>query len=153
MKPYADHKGAGIMVNGSESTGNNVIIGGLIVQIVFFGFFLISAVIFQRRIITHPTPESVGDYVPWSKHMYALYVTSILILIRSVFRVAEYVQGSDGVLLSTEAFIYVFDAMLMFLVVAVFVVVHPSEVNCLLGRGRAMTTKGGFKICEPSLPY
>lgn len=141
------------MVNGSQSTGNNIIIGGLIVQIAFFGFFVISATVFQRRIITNPTPESVGDYVPWQKHMYALYTTSILILIRSIIRVVEYAQGADGVLLSTEVFIYVFDAMLMFLVMAIFVVIHPSEVNCLLGRGRAMTTKGGFKICEPSLPY
>ena len=82
--------------------------------------------------------------------MYALYSTSVLILIRSIFRVAEYVQGSDGVLLSTEAFIYVFDATLMFLVMAVFVVIHPSEVNCLLGRGRVMTTKGGLKVSEAS---
>ena len=138
------------MVKGSESSGNNIVIGGLIVQIIFFGFFLISAVIFQRRIMTNPTPESVADYVPWPKHMYALYSTSILILIRSIFRVAEYVQGSDGVLLSTEAFIYVFDATLMFLVMAVFVVIHPSEVNCLLGRGRVMTTKGGLKVSEAS---
>lgn len=141
------------MVNGSQSTGNNIIIGGLIVQIIFFGFFVISAAVFQRRIITNPTPESVGDYVPWHKHMYALYTTSILILIRSIIRVVEYAQGPDGVLLSTEVFIYVFDATLMFLVMAIFVVIHPSEVNCLLGRGRAMTTKGGFKVCEPSLPY
>ena len=138
------------MVNGSESTGNNIIIGGLVVQIIFFGFFMISAIIFQRRIMNHPTPESVADYVPWPKHMYALYSTSVLILIRSIFRVAEYVQGSDGVLLSTEAFIYVFDATLMFLVMAVFVVIHPSEVNCLLGRGRVMTTKGGLKVSEAS---
>lgn len=141
------------MVNGSQSTGNNIIIGGLIVQIIFFGFFVICAIFFQRRIATNPTPESVGDYVPWQKHLYALYATSILILIRSIIRVVEYAQGSDGVLLSTEVFIYVFDATLMFLVMAIFGVIHPSEINFLLGRGRAMTTKGGFMICEPSLPY
>lgn len=141
------------MVNGSQDSGNNIIIGGLIVQIVFFGFFVISSVVFHRRIMANPTPESVGDYVPWAKHLYALYVSSILILIRSIIRVVEYVQGTDGVMLSTEVFIYVFDATLMFLVMAIFVVIHPSEVNCLLGRGRTMTAKGGFKIVEPSLPY
>lgn len=141
------------MVNGSQSTGNNIIIGGLIVQIIFFGFFMISAIIFQRRITTNPTPESVGDFVPWPKHLYALYATSVLILVRSIIRVVEYVEGQDGVLLQNEVFIYVFDATLMFFVMVIFVVVHPSEVNCLLGRGRKMTTKGGLRVCEPSLPY
>lgn len=138
------------MVKGSESTGNNIIIGGLIVQIIFFGFFMIGAVVFQSRIASHPTAESVADYVPWKKHLYALYATSILILIRSIFRVAEYVQGSDGYLLSTEVFIYIFDTTLMFLVMLAFMIIHPSEVNCLLGRGRVMTTKGGLKVCEVS---
>lgn len=142
--------GAGILAQGSQDTGNNVIIGGLIVQILFFGFFVICSIIFQARITSHPTAESVADCVPWRKHLYALYATSILILIRSIFRVAEYVQGSDGYLLSTEVFIYVFDATLMFLVMLVFVIIHPSEINCLLGRGRKMTTKGGLKLNEVS---
>lgn len=80
--------------------------------------------------------------------MWALYGSSILILVRSIFRVVEYLQGWDGYLLRNEAFIYVFDALLMWLVMVIFVVVHPSEVNCLLGRGRVMTTKGGLSISE-----
>lgn len=139
------------MVNGSKSTGENVIIGGLIVQIVFFGFFLVSATIFHRRIRNHPTPESVADYIPWQKHMTALYVSSTLILIRSIFRVVEYAQGSDGTLLKSEVFIYIFDALLMWAMMAAFLVVHPSEVNCLLGRGKVMAAKGGFMVSELSM--
>ncbi|OJJ83949.1 RTA1 domain-containing protein [Aspergillus glaucus CBS 516.65] len=151
QKSQADNTvGAGILAKGSQDIGNNVIIGGLIVQILFFGFFVICSIIFQARITSHPTAESVADCVPWKKHLYALYATSILILIRSIFRVAEYVQGSDGYLLSTEVFIYIFDSTLMFLVMLVFVIIHPSEINCLLGRGRKMTTKGGLKLNEVS---
>ncbi|BCR91840.1 RTA1 domain-containing protein [Aspergillus chevalieri] len=142
--------GAGILAKGSQDTGNNIIIGGLIVQIIFFGFFVICSIVFQARITSHPTAESVADCVPWRKHLYALYATSILILIRSIFRVAEYVQGNDGYLLSTEVFIYIFDATLMFLVMLVFIIIHPSEINCLLGRGRVMTTRGGLKLSEVS---
>lgn len=142
--------GAGILAKGSQDTGNNIIIGGLIVQIIFFSFFVICSIVFQARITSHPTAESVADCVPWRKHLYALYATSILILIRSIFRVAEYVQGNDGYLLSTEVFIYIFDATLMFLVMLVFIIIHPSEINCLLGRGRVMTTRGGLKLSEVS---
>lgn len=139
------------MVTSSKDTGENVILGGLFVQIAFFGFFLMSAIIFQLRISRHPTMESVADYVPWQKHMAALHASSVLILIRSIIRVVEYIQGTEGVILSNEVYLYVFDGLLMFLVMVVFVVVHPSEVNCLLGRGSVMTAKGGLKVCEVSV--
>ncbi|KAJ5177407.1 RTA-like protein [Penicillium coprophilum] len=145
--------GAGIMVTGSSnstSTGQNVIIGGLIVQIVFFGFFLISAVIFQQRMGSHHTGHAVADQYPWRKHMWALHSSSMFILIRSIVRVVEYVQGTEGYLMSNEVFIYVFDGMLMFAVMVIFVIVHPSEVNYLLGRGRVVTAMGGLKVMEGS---
>lgn len=132
----------------SRDTGEGVILGGLFVQIIFFGFFLISAIIFQQRIAKRPTPESIGRYIPWQKHMGALHASSVLILVRSVIRVVEYIQGTDGVILSNEVFLYVFDGLLMFLVLVVFVVIHPSEVNCLLGRGHVVTAKGGLTVCE-----
>jgi hypothetical protein len=146
--------GAGIMVTGSTasaSTGQNVIIAGLFVQIIFFGFFLLSAVVFQRRINAQPSAAAVASQYPWAKHMWALHSSSILILIRSIVRVVEYIQGTHGYVMGHEAFIYVFDGMLMFVVLGIFLAVHPSQVNYLLGRGRAVTTMGGLKIKEGSL--
>jgi hypothetical protein len=146
--------GAGIMVTGSESsasTGQNVIIAGLFVQIAFFGFFLLSAVIFQRRIGAHPTAAAVASQFPWTKHMWALHSSSILVLIRSVIRVVEYIQGTYGFVMSHEAFIYVFDGLLMFVVMAIFIAIHPSELNYLLGRGRVVTAMGGLKVKEGSM--
>ncbi|KAL3469438.1 RTA1 like protein-domain-containing protein [Aspergillus californicus] len=143
--------GAGILVTDSKDMGENIIVGGLFVQIIFFGFFVICSYIFQRRISANPTALELANATPWKRHMWALYGSSILILIRSIFRVIEYLQGYDGYLLRNEAFIYVFDALLMWLVLVIFVVVHPSEVNCLLGRGRVMTTKGGLSVIEAAV--
>jgi RTA1 like protein. len=83
--------------------------------------------------------------------MSALYAASVLILIRSVFRVVEYGEGFDGYLLSTEVFLYIFDALLMFSVMMIFLAIHPSEVNCLLGKGRIMTVKGGLSVTEATV--
>jgi hypothetical protein len=141
--------GAGIMVSGSSSsssTGQNVIIGGLFVQIIFFGFFLISALVFQRRIRADSAANAVAGQYPWRKHMWALHSSSILVLIRSVVRVVEYIQGTYGYVMSHEAFIYVFDGLLMFALMVIFVVVHPSEINYLLGRGRVVVRMGGLKV-------
>ncbi|CAG8947389.1 unnamed protein product [Penicillium salamii] len=146
--------GAGLMVTGSDgsaSTGQNVIIGGLIVQIVFFGFFLISAVIFQRRLNGNSGAAAVASQFPWRKHMAALHSSSILVLIRSIVRVVEYVQGESGFLMQHEVFIYVFDGLLMFALMVIFLAIHPSEVNYLLGRGHVVTAMGGLKVKEGSM--
>lgn len=60
--------------------------------------------------------------------MWVLYGASVLIMIRSVFRVAEYVMGSDGPLLATEVYLYVFDAALMLVVAGMFNVYHPGKI-------------------------
>ncbi|KAJ6036454.1 hypothetical protein N7540_000733 [Penicillium herquei] len=134
--------GAGLMVSSSTpSTGEHVIIGGLLVQIIFFGFFTITAVIFQARINRYPTGRSTEFRSVWHRHLFALYSASILILIRSVVRVVEYIQGYDGFLMKHEVFIYMFDAFMMFLVMAFLQYIHPSEVNCLLGRGEKYSEK------------
>lgn len=56
-----------------------------------------------------------------------LYVCSVLIMLRSVFRVIEYVMGVDGYLLSNEWSMYVFDAVLMWAVQVIFFVWFPDK--------------------------
>lgn len=131
------------MVSNSNdpSTGEHIIIGGLFVQIIFFGFFVISAVIFQTRVYRSPTGRSVELHKIWTRHMVTLYTTSILILIRSVVRVVEYIQGYEGFLMKHEVFIYVFDALPMLATMLAMQYDHPSEINCILGRGERYSEK------------
>jgi len=134
--------GGGLMSSGSHGSqstlkiGQDVIIGGLFVQVIFFGCFLLVAVLFQTRIHKAPTLESVSELIPWRKHLFALYAASVLILIRSVVRVVEFIQGNGGYILGHEWFLYAFDAVLMLGVMVTFNVVHPSEVKALLRGGR-----------------
>ncbi|KAH6880472.1 RTA1 like protein-domain-containing protein [Thelonectria olida] len=128
----AQSGGGGMLANAksksSQSLGENIIIGGLGVQIVFFGFFMFVTVIFHKRIVANPTPRSLSILAPWKRYILILYAASVFIMIRSVFRIAEYINGSDGTLQSTEVYIYIFDASLMFIVVALFNVYHPSQI-------------------------
>lgn len=92
-----------------------------------------------------PTVEVRELSVKWERLLYVLYAASGLILVRSEFRILEYILGSDGFLLAHEVcflvmvnegvrlmllkvFIYVFDATLMFLVMAILAVFHPGQV-------------------------
>ncbi|KAF4179333.1 hypothetical protein CNMCM8694_008129 [Aspergillus lentulus] len=129
--------GAGIMVKDSSDpkTGEHIIVGGLWVQIIFFGLFIITAIIFELRISTNAISKSTAMSRVLRGHMNALYSTSALILVRSVVRVIEYMTGYDSYLMRHEVFIYVFDATLIFLAMVIPHLVHPSEINCHLGRG------------------
>jgi hypothetical protein len=125
--------GGGIQATGTASaltTGTHIIIGGLFVQLFVFGFFVIVAVVFHIRI--HKMPTRTSFTLPWHKHLYVLYGTSSLIMVRSVFRVIEYLQGFNGYLLRHEYYMYIFDALLMFAVMIVFNIFHPKKVQELL---------------------
>ncbi|KAJ5835682.1 hypothetical protein N7447_001708 [Penicillium robsamsonii] len=125
--------GGGIMASGTLSamtTGEHITIGGLAVQLVFFSVFIVASSIFHYRIRNNPTEKSIGQSRSgsWEAVMAGLYVASILILIRSIFRLIEYAQGNSGYLISHEVFMYVFDSMLMFFAMVVMSVFHPSKV-------------------------
>jgi hypothetical protein len=111
-----------------QQMGENVILAGLGIQIVFFGFFVVTTIIFHVRIAKKPTSRSYAVTTPWRQHILALYISSVLILVRSLFRMAEFGLGNDGVLMQSEAYLLGLDGALMFLVTAVFLWSHPSRV-------------------------
>jgi hypothetical protein len=121
----------------SMKLGEKIVLTGLFLQILFFGFFVVVSVIFDRRIQKSPTPQSVSPAIPWRKHLLTLYAASAFILVRSIFRVIEYLQGNNGYLLRNEFWLYIFDAVLMLAVMVIFNVVHPGEVKALLVGGKA----------------
>jgi hypothetical protein len=128
----AQSAGGGLMAKAESQadakTGENIIIGGLGIQVLVFGFFIIIAAVFNLRIRKVPTAKSASVPVPWQRHLYVLYAASALIMVRSIFRIVEYVMGGDGILLQHEYYLYIFDATLMFLVTVLFSVWHPSEI-------------------------
>lgn len=135
----------------SFKTGEDIIIGGLFAQLIFFGLFVLVASLFHRRILRQPTPRSRTVAVPWQRYLFVLYAVSGLILVRSIFRVVEYIQGFDGSLQGTEAWLYGFDATLMFLTMVLLNVFHPSRI---ISHGReksGLESPGfaGYELREP----
>ncbi|TVY33551.1 Protein RTA1 [Lachnellula subtilissima] len=119
--------GGGLMAQQkTQDSGKFIVLAGLFIQIIFFGIFVITSSIFHKRLAGSPTQESL--VVPRQKYMFALYFASLLILIRSVFRVLEFAGGNTGPLESSEVYLYVFDAILMLGVMVGFNIVHPGAI-------------------------
>ncbi|KAJ3545874.1 hypothetical protein NM208_g2291 [Fusarium decemcellulare] len=123
--------GGGKLVNAENpddrKTGENIIIGGLTVQIIFFGLFMIVTALFHVRINKNPTSRASALPTNWRRFLMIIYITSFLILVRSLFRMIEYIEGHDGELQSKEVYIYVFDAILIAAASILFNIFHPSR--------------------------
>ncbi|KAH7198468.1 RTA1 like protein-domain-containing protein [Fusarium flagelliforme] len=150
----AQSAGGGMLATAKDrdavKRGENIIVGGLGIQIIFFGFFMIVTLIFHLRINRIPTQKSLEIATPWKKLLLVLYAASLSILVRSVFRVAEYIMGKDSALQSQEFWIYVFDALLMSLVVVSLNWFHPSRViNGALDRKRIVSQDGYALESQP----
>ena len=129
MSFFIQGAGGGIMAGGSSNSiklGQDIILVGLFLQITLFSFFVLAAIIFHFRTRQYPTEQSREPALPWEKIIWVLYAVSALILVRNIFRVAEYIGGRNGYLLSTEWPIYVFDAVLMAVTMATLFWWYPN---------------------------
>ncbi|KAK4538897.1 hypothetical protein RGQ29_032219 [Quercus rubra] len=126
---FIQSAGAGMMAQKTTSsfnTGKNVVVVGLVAQVVIFGFFIIVAALFVSRIRKSPTVLSASQ--PWQKHMVVLFTASAIILVRNLIRVIEYAQGFNGYIISHEVFLYIFDALFILAVIVMLAVVHPGRL-------------------------
>ncbi|KAJ7080193.1 RTA1 like protein-domain-containing protein [Mycena belliarum] len=121
--------------------GNKIAMVGLVLQLVSLVIFIALAIMFGFRVRTrfphvwHASARSgapftalgtepIGD---WRILYYALLFSCGAILIRSLFRLAEFGQGHGGYLSSHEAFFYVLDALPLWLAMTIFSAVWPPR--------------------------
>ncbi|RDW78874.1 RTA1 domain-containing protein [Aspergillus mulundensis] len=132
-------QGSGLQASdGLETVAKAIVITGLMIQIVVFGFFIATAVVFERRMRRAPTSEA-----PYTHHLYPLYAISGLIMLRSVFRVFEYGLGQKGYLLVNEWPLFVFDAVPMVAVMGIWGRWHPGTIH-REARGQSLSM-GGYR--------
>ncbi|TVY20544.1 Protein RTA1 [Lachnellula arida] len=124
---------------------------GVAVQLVCFGLFSIIAVRFNftsKRFIgafdANLSGARDGKYFVireggrklnrnWQTILHVTNLTSVLILVRSVYRMVDFALGRSGYTEMHEWCLYVFDALVIFPVLVCFVVWHPGRYLPYLG--------------------
>lgn len=128
----AQSAGGGILATAKSKSdqkmGDNVALAGLGIQVVFFGLFIVTTIVFHIRINKQPTSASLGAIAPWRRLIWVLYVSSAFIMIRSVFRMVEFGMGNSGILQQNEGYLFGMDGALMFLVCASLLWCHPGQI-------------------------
>jgi hypothetical protein len=130
---------AGSIMSGSEdadeaSRGKTIILAGLALQIVAFGVFVICTACFQKRVVSASFQLKLATELPWQRFIYGLYAISLLFAVRNITRIIEFQQGSDGAMLSHEAYLYVLDGCVMLAIVTIFLILHPGRLRWMARR-------------------
>jgi len=123
--------GAGMLVQAKNASGfkrgENIILGGLILQILIFAFFVAVATVWYRRLNAKPT--AAAAQIPYGRYIVYLYAASIFITIRNICRVIEYAMGKEGYLLSNEWPLYVYDFLPMILTLVVCLTWYDPNIK------------------------
>ena len=108
-----------------------VVLVGLFVQLLALGAFIIACGRLHARLRRNPSESRAMLMEPgvnWLWYLIVMEVAAVMLVVRSIMRGAEYLGGIDGVVASHEAFVYVFDAVPMLIVMVGFLVLHPSRL-------------------------
>lgn len=90
--------------------GAALIRASIALQLAYFVGFVALEIIFHRRCLRAKVMNAKLQTV-----IYLLYASSVLIMIRNVYRAVEVWEGNDGHLATTEAYFWVLDSSLLLL--------------------------------------
>jgi hypothetical protein len=133
-------------------TGSNIIVAGLFIQIIFFGLFVMVSLFFDHRFRKHQDHNERVQDIPYRRLILSIYVISILIFVRSIVRVVEFLQGFGGFITRYEAFLYVFDGLLMWFAMVVALTWYSGDSKGTagsIGMAEAIPTTPETKDPQP----
>jgi len=120
------------------TTGSNILLAGIVLQlVVIIVYSLFALEFFWRYLRDRPlTPqkdslESVEKLRPkmtlrLKAMSWALGFSTICLIIRSIYRVIELVDGWDGRIISTELYFNVLDGAMIVLAIYTMNIIHPG---------------------------
>ncbi|KAJ2389486.1 hypothetical protein GGI05_003489 [Coemansia sp. RSA 2603] len=113
-------------VENAKNAGKWVCIFGLAIQLVFLAMFLLITLLLKRdRRYTVLTRQGDVTGVVSRRRVFGLVIaTSVLIYVRSIYRLIEFIDGYGGKIYRAEWAFYVFDFAMIFLAVGSYVVWH-----------------------------
>ncbi|KAF5608738.1 RTM1 [Fusarium subglutinans] len=107
-----------------ENIGVKVLIVGLAFQLAAFSLFLCVFRRFHVLALRMAVEDAPRD---WQKVVLAVYISSILIMVRCIFRVVEFAGGRDTYAFSHEWLFWVFESLPMAVAIGIFCFYHPGR--------------------------
>ncbi|KAF9972914.1 hypothetical protein BGZ73_003886 [Actinomortierella ambigua] len=116
--------------------GNKLFLVGVCAQGVSYSLFTallsiaVVRLVVERRRTKVNLPEEGWSEVNRNTVMIVggLYFSSLFIIVRSIYRIVEFVQGDEGYLISKEVFLFVLDAMPLVFAIGIWAIIWPPVI-------------------------
>lgn len=118
--------------NSGSNAGRSIMVAGVVFQVVSLLTFMLLVAEFMWRL--RNVPESSKDSrfgqlratrkFQW--FIYAIWIATILIFVRSVYRVAELQQGFGGPIAQKQVLFMILEGPMIFLAVTALTILHPG---------------------------
>lgn len=134
----------------TEKVGDRILLVGIILQGLSYVFFTVLSVHAFRRLRAKPSDPTFlkegNTEHPARMVFMALWFSSVFILIRSVYRVAELALGYRGTLYTHERYFLIFDSAPLFLAISIYVIVWPSTLLDEVQRRSRLYNEQGYTM-------
>ena len=125
--------------NGNTKPGTDIMVAGILFQLASIGVFTVLGIMFLIRV------RKVGFERNLQLLVAATSLSVVVILVRSVYRAIELLQGWSGFLITHEPYFIVLDGAMMVVAVSIFNLLHPAW----LLRTRGPEYEGRFEMTGP----
>jgi hypothetical protein len=128
--------------------GNNIMIAGLVFQVITLLVFVVLAVDFafrtkRSRIVSHSRDEGLLASLPFRGMLAALTLSTFCIFVRCVFRVAELSGGWSGPIMGRQDLFIGLEGVMISVAVLAMVLFHPNLCFRDMPSYKKMNTPGG----------
>ncbi|KAL8720331.1 MAG: hypothetical protein Q9225_002793 [Loekoesia sp. 1 TL-2023] len=116
-----------------RDVGKALLRASILLQVISFFLFVLLEAVFHRRchkagiLAPKPTPEANKQANKVRRVLYLMYISSIIISSRHIFRVVDVWQGYKGYLETHEWPLYIFDGLFMFANALMLNIWHPMK--------------------------
>ncbi|EPQ25750.1 uncharacterized protein PFL1_06617 [Pseudozyma flocculosa PF-1] len=110
--------------------GNKLFLIGVTCQACVYGLYILAFTVLAYRLNKYRVSDlATGEKIQWRTSLRSLivltYISSVFVMIRSVFRVVEFVQGHQGELVTHEVYLFVLDVLPLVIAVFVWLCIWP----------------------------
>lgn len=107
------------------NTGITLVLIGFCIQLISLICFMWLVLFFDRRALNLTQNINKGN---WRFLLLILVVSSILILVRTVYRIVEYAEGYNSYMMNQEIYFFILDSFPMIIVQFLYNGFHPGKI-------------------------
>jgi len=123
--------------NKSPTLGGNIMLGGIVIQMIALTLYIILAAEFMFRFLKdrpfkRPNEENIrGAYMldgNMKTLIWSMTFGTVLLYIRSIYRVVELTDGWDGKIITTEIYFVILDGVMIIGAIWCMNIFHPGRL-------------------------